>query len=31
MPDITEAYAYDAIDFALDVIEYAEHAVPDAR
>ena len=28
--DLTEAYAYDAIDFALDAIEEAEYAVLDA-
>jgi hypothetical protein len=28
--DITEAYAYDAMDFALDAVEEAEYAVLDA-
>ena len=28
--DLTEGYAYDAIDFALDAIEEAEYAVLDA-
>ena len=28
---LTEAYAYDAIDFALDAIEEAEYAVLDAK
>jgi hypothetical protein len=28
--DLTEAYAYDAIDFALDAIQEAEYAVLDA-
>ena len=28
--DLTEAYAYDAIDFALDAIEEAQYAVLDA-
>ena len=28
--DLTEAYAYDAIDFALDAVEEAEYAVLEA-
>ena len=28
--ELTEAYAYDTIDFALDAIEEAEYAVLDA-
>jgi hypothetical protein len=28
--DMTESYAYDAVDFALDAIEEAEYAVLDA-
>jgi hypothetical protein len=28
--DLAEAYAYDAIDFALEAIEEAEYAVLDA-